>query len=122
MTQPDNSAIEMAHHLRQIKLLHTAIWAVMAGAILMLPVAAWLRRNRLALTITVLVLAECVVLAVNRGHCPLTGVAARYTDARSDNFDIYLPVWLARYNKTIFGALFVAGEVTWLWRLRRPRP
>jgi hypothetical protein len=39
----------------------------------------------------------------------LTGVAARYTDERTANFDIYLPLWLARYNKTIFGALFVGG-------------
>ncbi len=28
---------------------------------------------------------------------------------RRDNFDIYLPLWLARYNKLIFGWLFVAG-------------
>jgi hypothetical protein len=35
-------------------------------------------------------------------------VAARYTDDRRDNFDIYLPLWLARHNKLIFGWLFVA--------------
>jgi hypothetical protein len=29
-------------------------------------------------------------------RCPLTGIAARYTDDRRDNFDIYLPPWLAR--------------------------
>ena len=58
-----------------------------------------------------LVLVECGVLAANRGRCPLTGLAARHTEQRSANFDIYLPLWLARYNKTIFGALFVAG--TW---------
>jgi hypothetical protein len=42
-------------------------------------------------------------------RCPLTDVAARYTDERADNFDIYLPLWLARYNKQIFGPLFAAG-------------
>jgi len=26
-------------------------------------------------------------------------------------FDIYLPLWLARHNKTIFGSLFLAGEL-----------
>lgn len=36
-------------------------------------------------------------------------VAARYTGDRNDNFDIYLPLWLARYNKPIFGTLFVVG-------------
>lgn len=45
----------------------------------------------------------------NRGRCPLTDVAARHTADRQDNFDIYLPVWLARYNKLIFGALYLAG-------------
>jgi hypothetical protein len=49
------------------------------------------------------------VLLFNRMRCPLTGVAARYTDDRRDNFDIYLPEWLARHNKTIFGTLYVAG-------------
>ena len=42
---------------------------------------------------------------------PLTAWAARYTTDRRDNFDIYLPLWLARHNKSIFGALYVAGAV-----------
>jgi hypothetical protein len=32
---------------------------------------------------------------------------ARYTDDRHYNFDIYLPEWLAKHNKSIFGALYV---------------
>ena len=88
----------------------------MAGAILWLPVAVWFGQFRLALGLTLLVLAECLVLAFNRGRCPLTDVAARYTHDRADNFDIYLPVWLARNNKRIFGVLFVAAEILWLWR------
>lgn len=42
-------------------------------------------------------------------RCPLTDVAARYTEDRRDNFDIYLPEFLARHNKLIFGVLYVAG-------------
>jgi hypothetical protein len=62
-------------------------------------------------------LVECAVLAVNRGRCPLTDLASRYTEERTDNFDIYLPLWLARRNKAIFGTLFVVGElfVLGLW-------
>jgi hypothetical protein len=48
-------------------------------------------------------------------RCPLTDVAARYTDRRTDNFDIYLPVWLARNNKRVFGGLWVAGELVLGW-------
>ena len=49
------------------------------------------------------------MLIANDERCPLTGVAARYTVDRRDNFDIYLPEWLARHNKLIFGGLFVVG-------------
>ena len=34
-------------------------------------------------------------------RCPLTDVAARYTTDRAENFDIHLPLWLAKYNKII---------------------
>jgi hypothetical protein len=39
------------------------------------------------------------------------------TVALTANFDIYLPNWLARYNKAIVGTLFVMNEliVFWLW-------
>ena len=112
---PDSPAAR-ASKLRRIKLLHTAVWAVVAGAILLLPVAGGLRHNRLAAGLTVLVLGECLALALNRGRCPLTNVAEQYTEDRADNFDIYLPLWMARYNKQVFGALFAAGELIWLWR------
>ena len=60
-----------------------------------------------------------MVLAVNGWRCPLTSVASRYTDERRDNFDIYLPNWLARHNKLIFGALYVAGVAFALARWMR---
>ena len=99
-----------------VRLLHTAIWAFFAACILALPVFGWVRRFDWALAATVLILGECAVLAMNRGRCPLTGVAARYTARRADNFDIYLPQWLARNNKQIFGTLFIAGEAFVIWR------
>ena len=106
-----------ASSLVAIKLLHTGVWAVIAGCIIALPVAAILNRMDWAAALTVVVLAECVIIGFNRGRCPLTNVAARYTENRADNFDIYLPLWLARHNKTLFGILFIAGElvVLWLW-------
>jgi len=75
------------------------------------PVAGVLRRFRWAAIITVIVLLECGVLAVNGGRCPLTDLAARFTVDRGSNFDIYLPNWLAEHNKVVFGLLFVAGEL-----------
>jgi hypothetical protein len=107
--------------LRAIKVLHTVAWAIFAGCILALPLAAWRRNFTAAAWLIAIVLFEVFVLLGNRFRCPLTDVAARYTDDRRDNFDIYLPLWVARYNKQIFGTLFVAGILfTWLmWRSSR---
>ncbi len=104
--------------LTMIKVAHTAIWAFFAGSILILPIAALLRHFDWAVILTGFVLFECGVLAANRGQCPLTRLAARYTAEQSVTFDIYLPEWLAAHNKAIFGILFVVNEgiVLWLWR------
>jgi hypothetical protein len=40
---------------------------------------------------------------------PDSPTATRFTDARRDNFDIYLPLWLARHNKLTFGVLYESG-------------
>jgi len=95
--------------LRVVKIVHTAVWAVIAASILALPLVAWHQHFRVAAFLIAIVSIEIVVLLINRFRCPLTDVAARYTDDRDDNFDIYLPLWLARYNKKIFGVLFVTG-------------
>ena len=68
--------------LTAIKLLHTAIWAFLAASILVLPVLAVLRRFRWAAILSVIVLMECGVLAVNGGRCPLTDLAVKYTADR----------------------------------------
>ena len=94
-----------------IKLLHTLIWAIMAGCILALPALGIRRRFRWAAILSAVVLIECIVLALNGGRCPLTDWAALFTSERAHNFDIYLPLWLAQHNKQIFGALFIAGEI-----------
>ena len=41
-------------------------------------------------------------------------MAARFTEERHDNFDIYLPLWLARHNMPIFGVL----SMCWAWHSR----
>lgn len=94
-----------------VKLAHTIVWAFFAACVVGIPLAGWTRRFGLASLLIGLVAVEVAILLVNAWRCPLTAVAARYTDDRRDNFDIYLPLWLARHNKTIFGALYVAGIV-----------
>ena len=102
--------------LRSIKLLHTAIWLLFALCIVAIPILGYVGRFRQAAWLVCVVTVEVLVLAFNNARCPLTGVAARYTEDRRDNFDIYLPVWIARYNKVVFGSLFVLGSLFTLAR------
>ena len=106
-----------ASTLAVIRLFHTAVWAVLAGCIVGLPVVALMNRLDWAAVLTSVVIVECGVLLLNEGQCPMTSLAARYTEDRTDNFDIYLPSWLALRNKTIFGSLFICGEFVVLWRV-----
>jgi uncharacterized membrane protein len=101
----------MARRLRAVKVVHTVVWAFFVACIVGMPLAALAGRFGLALALGGLVAGEVAVLALNGWRCPLTAVAARYTEERRDNFDIYLPLWLARYNKQVFGALFAVGLV-----------
>lgn len=104
------------NHLRFIKIIHTIAWVFFAGCIMAIPVYAWLGEFALAAILCGIVFIEVLILVVNNWNCPLTHLAARYTENRQDNFDIYLPHWLARYNKEIFGSLYVAGIVYTLTR------
>lgn len=92
-----------------LKFLHTVVWAFFAACVLAIPPLVWLGRLEAAAWLAGAVLLESLVLAFNRWTCPITPLAARLTEDRRDNFDIYLPEWLARHNKTIFGALYLAG-------------
>ena len=95
--------------LRAVKIGHTIIWAIFAACIVAIPVFTHAERLNISSVLIAIVLIEVLTIAVNDWHCPLTNVASRYTSNRSENFDIYLPAWLAKYNKAIFGTLFVAG-------------
>jgi hypothetical protein len=92
-----------------VKGLHTLVWAFFATCILAIPFFSWRGEHLAAAWLAGIVLLEVVVLALNRMRCPLTAVAARHTHSRRANFDIYLPEWLAKYNKLVFGTLYVAG-------------
>lgn len=101
--------------LRTIKTIHTMVWAIFAGSISAIPVLTFLGSLTVAWSLIGFVFLEVIILVSNRMKCPLTNVAGRYTEERTDNFDIYLPLWLARYNKEVFGGLYVAGIVYTAW-------
>lgn len=63
------------------------------------------------------IVLEGIVLLAFKMYCPLTILARRYSDSSKDNFDIYLPNWLARYNKHIFTPIFLIGLLLVLFRV-----
>ncbi|MDZ4672999.1 MAG: hypothetical protein SGI84_01010 [Gemmatimonadota bacterium] len=99
-----------------IKTLHTVVWAPVVGCIAGVFVAAHADRLDVAAILIGIVMVEVAVLALNQLPCPLTDMAERCTDEREPNFDIYLPRWLARYNKEIFGPIFGLGILDTLVR------
>jgi hypothetical protein len=103
------STTERSGALHIVKALHTLIWAFFVTCIVAIPLVAWAGRFDRALLLIGIVGIEVLVLVFNDWRCPLTAVAGRYTSNRRDNFDIYLPVWLARHNKVVFGGLLVGG-------------
>ena len=82
--------------LTTITVAHTVVWGIFVACIVAIWVFAWSGTLLYATLSIGIVLIEVVVLVLNGLHCPLTPIAARYTDDRRANFDIYLPEWLAR--------------------------
>ncbi len=124
--RPDSLALPVnrAMALKGIKTVHTLVWVFFVLCILAIPVMAWRGDYALAAFFFAFVAMEIAVLALNRWRCPLTPLAARFTTSRLSNFDIYLPQWLARWNKQIFGVLYAAGTVfaVALWLARNGGP
>lgn len=95
-----------------IKLIHTLVWVTMASAIFYVLYAGIANKSGLLLLLSIgLIVFETVVLVLNKWTCPLTPWARKYSSEEKDNFDIYLPNWLAKHNKTIFGTLFALGAI-----------
>ncbi|HMU47512.1 MAG TPA: hypothetical protein PKC72_14155 [Chitinophagaceae bacterium] len=89
-----------------IKSIHTIIWIFFNVVILYLLYAVIAGKIDKWIWIGLcLFLIEGLVLLIFKMKCPLTVIARRYSDSTKDNFDIYLPNWLAKYNKTIYTSI-----------------
>lgn len=104
--------------LLTIKVVHTLIWLFFVAVIAYILYAGIFNRINVHVWIAIgLILFEGLILLLNNGKCPLTPVAARYTDYIDDNFDIFLPKWLARNNKLVFTAIYVLGLLLIAYRI-----
>ncbi|WP_297704471.1 hypothetical protein [uncultured Eudoraea sp.] len=95
-----------------IKLTHTLIWMFFVAVIFYVVYSGITGAiNTYTWLGIVLVIGEGIVLLLFRMFCPLTVLARKYSDSQKDNFDIFLPNWLAKNNKLIFTTIFLIGLV-----------
>jgi len=107
-----------AGKLNTIKAIHTLIWLFFNGVIFYLYYAAFTNKIDKWVWIGIgLILLEGVVLLVFNRLCPVTLIARRYSDSTKENFDIFLPNWLAKYNKLIYTTLFVIVLILIFYRM-----
>lgn len=100
-----------------IKLVHTLIWAFFVAVISYVLFSGITGNiNTYTWVGIALVIGEGLVLLIFKMFCPLTLLARKYSDSTKDNFDIFLPNWLAKNNKLIFTTIFLIGFVLVLVR------
>lgn len=109
--------MKASHKLTIIKSVHTLIWAFFVTVILFILYCGIFNRIDTLTWIAIgLIIGEGIVLLVFKMFCPLTLIARKYSDSTNDNFDIFLPNWLARHNKLIFTTLYLLGLIMVLVR------
>ncbi len=100
-----------------IKLVHTVIWAFFVVVIFYILYSGITNKvNTYTWIGIILIVGEGITLAIFKMFCPLTLIARKYSDSDRDNFDIFLPNWLAKHNKVIFTSIFVIAVIIVLWR------
>lgn len=104
--------------LKSIKFIHTLIWVFFNFVIFYMLYAAIVNKLDLWLwTCYGLIILEGVTLIIFKSFCPMTVLARRYSDSTKDNFDIYLPEWLAKYNKLIYTCILIVVIIVTVYQL-----
>ena len=104
--------------LINIKIIHTAIWIFFNVVLFYLAYAVMVNKiDRFVWIGIALIVGEGLVLLVFKKMCPLTIMARKYSESTKDNFDIYLPNWLARNNKLIYTTFFIIIVCGILYRI-----
>lgn len=101
-----------------IKIIHTIIWLFFNVVLFYMAYAVIVNKiDKYVWTGIALIIGEGLVLLLFKKMCPLTIMARKYSNSTKDNFDIYLPNWLAKYNKQIYTVIFIAILIGVLYRI-----
>jgi hypothetical protein len=104
--------------LTWIKIVHTLIWVFFNFVIFYLLWAMLFDTiNRWVWIGFSFIFLEGIVLLVFKNVCPVTLVARKYSKSDKANFDIYLPNWLAKYNKQIYTIIVLLIIIILIYRL-----
>jgi hypothetical protein len=107
-----------ANKLFLVKSVHTLIWVFFNVVIFYFVYAVVVDQIDKWVWICLgLIAMEALTLVAFKIVCPVTLLARRYSDSTKDNFDIFLPNWLARYNKQIYSAIVLVGILILFYRL-----
>jgi hypothetical protein len=100
-----------------IKIIHTLVWLFFNGVLFYMAYAVLVNKiDRYVWIGVALILLEGLVLLMFNKMCPLTVMARKYSGSTKANFDIYLPNWLAKYNKLIYTSFFILILCGIAWR------
>lgn len=109
--------------LTLVKSLHSLIWVFFNVVIFYLLYAVVADRIDKWVWICIgLITLEGLVLLVFKSICPVTLIARKYSDSTRANFDIYLPNWLAKYNKMIYTIIVGIALLILLYRIISKNP
>jgi hypothetical protein len=98
----------MKTKLTLIKIIHTLIWVFFNFVIFYMLYAVIIGKLNNWLWIGyAFIIMEGITLLIFKFFCPLTIIARKYSDSTKDNFDIYSPNWLAKYNKRIYSGIMI---------------
>lgn len=110
--------MNQTNKLLGIKLIHTIIWAFFVFVIFYILYSGISNSVNTFTWIGIgLIIGEGFVLLVFKMFCPLTLIARKYSDSQKDNFDIFIPNWLAKNNKLIFTSIFLVGLMIVVFRV-----
>jgi hypothetical protein len=105
-----------------IKVLHTVIWLFFNVVIFYMLYAVIVNKLDKWLWIGYsLIVLEGLTLLIFKMVCPLTLMARNYSNSAKDNFDIYLPNWLAKYTKLIYTAILIVILIITIYQLLKTK-
>jgi hypothetical protein len=101
-----------------IKTIHTLVWLFFNIVIFYMLYAVLIDKLDIWLWIGYgLFVLEGITLLLFKFFCPLTIMARKYSNSTKENFDIYLPNWLAKYNKTIYTSILAVIVILTIYQL-----